>query len=150
LVLVWSTFVRSGGAGGPGWHVIPARVEAALVALARHQHGVLATSQLRAAGLGPHAISGRVARGRLQRLHCGVYVVGALGTALTKPAAALVATGPSAGLSHRTAATLWEILPPRPDDPIHITLLNANRRPRQGSESTTRSGSRREEGTASA
>lgn len=113
-------------------HVIPARVEAALVALARRQHGVLSTSQLHAAGLGPHAISGRVARGWLRRLHYGVYVVGALETALTRPAAALVATGPSAVLSHRTAAALWEILPPRPDDPIHITLLDANRRPRQG------------------
>jgi very-short-patch-repair endonuclease len=61
-----------------------------------------------------------------------VYLVGALETPLTRPAAALLATGPNAALSHRTAAVLWDLLPPRPAEPIHITLLNANRRSRHG------------------
>ena len=42
--------------------------------------------------------------------------------------------GPNAVLSHRTAATIWEILTPRPADPIQVTLLNANRRTRRGLE----------------
>ena len=66
-------------------HVIPRDVEAALVALARRQHGVAHGRQLRAAGLGPHAIAGRVERGWLRRLHTGVYVVGALESELTAP-----------------------------------------------------------------
>jgi very-short-patch-repair endonuclease len=113
-------------------HVIPPDVEAALVARARRQHGVLTTRQLRAAGLGPHAINGRVERGWLRHVHYGVYVVGALESELTAPTAALAAYGPRAVISHRTAATIWGLLPPRPGNPIHITLLNANRRSRPG------------------
>jgi very-short-patch-repair endonuclease len=113
-------------------HVIPPDVEAALVARARRQHGVLTTRQLRSAGLGPHAIRGRVDRGWLRHVHYGVYVVGALESDLTAPTAALAAYGRSAVISHRTAAVIWRLLPARPADPIHITLLNANRRSRPG------------------
>jgi very-short-patch-repair endonuclease len=113
-------------------HVIPRHVEAALVARARRQHGVLTTRQLREAGVGAHAIAGRVQRGWLRRAHYGVYIIGALESELTAPTAALAAYGPQAVLSHRTAAVIWRLLPHRPDDPIHITLLNANRRSRPG------------------
>jgi very-short-patch-repair endonuclease len=65
-------------------------------------------------------------------MHRGVYAVGALESDLTAPTAALAAYGPNAILSHRTAAVIWGLLPPRPADPIHITLLNANRRSRPG------------------
>jgi hypothetical protein len=71
-------------------------------------------------------------RGWLRRVHRGVYIVGVLETPLTRPAAALLATGPNAVLSHRTAATLWELLRRRPADPIDVTLLDANRRTRPG------------------
>jgi very-short-patch-repair endonuclease len=113
-------------------HVILPDSEAALVERARRQHGVLTTRQLRRAGLGPHAITGRVERGWLRRVYYGVYVVGALETELTAPTAALAAFGRSAVISHRTAAVLWRLLPARPADPIHVTLLNANRRSRPG------------------
>jgi very-short-patch-repair endonuclease len=113
-------------------HVIPAEAEAALVERARRQHGVLTIDQLRAAGLGTHAIAGRVDRGWLRRVHRGVYIVGALDSELTAPTAALAAFGPSAVISHRTAAVLWRLLSARPNDPVDITLLNANRRPRHG------------------
>jgi very-short-patch-repair endonuclease len=76
--------------------------------------------------------TGRVERGWLRHVHYGVYVVGALESELTAPTAALAAYGPRAVISHRTAATIWGLLPPRPGDPIHITLLNANRRSRPG------------------
>jgi very-short-patch-repair endonuclease len=117
-----------------GWklHVTPAVGEAAIVARARRRHGVVTTADLLHAGFGRNAITARVERGWLRRVHRGVYLVGALESALTKPAAALLATGPDAALSHRTAATLWNLLPPEPTEPIHITLLNANRRSRQG------------------
>jgi very-short-patch-repair endonuclease len=67
-----------------------------------------------------------------RRAHYGVYVVGALEGDLTAPTAALAALGRNAVLSHRTAATIWGLLPYRPADPIHVTLLNANRRRRDG------------------
>jgi very-short-patch-repair endonuclease len=113
-------------------HVIPPADESALVARARRQHGVLTFAQLRAAGLGPHAIEGRVERGWLRRIHRGVYIVGALESELTAPTAALAAYGRNAIISHRTAAVIWRLVPPKPADPIHVTLLNANRRSRPG------------------
>jgi very-short-patch-repair endonuclease len=126
--------VRSGGAEGAELHVTPPVGDAAIVALARRRHGVVTTAQLLQAGFGHNAIAAKVARGWLRRVHRGVYLVGALETPLTRPAAALLATGPHAAISHRTAATLWELLPPRAAEPIHITLLNANRRTRHGIE----------------
>lgn len=113
-------------------HVTRRAADAAVVALARRQHGVVTAEQLRCAGLGPRAISGRVQRGWLRRVHRGVYVVGALESELTAPTAALAACGPNAVISHRTAATIWQLVPPRPADPVHVTLLDANRRRRQG------------------
>jgi very-short-patch-repair endonuclease len=120
------------GGWGVGMHVIPPDAESSLVARARRQHGVLTFAQLRSAGLGPHAIEGRVTRGWVRRVHRGVYAVGALESDLTAPTAALAAYGPDAVISHRTAATIWGLLPPRPAEPIHITLLDANRRSRPG------------------
>jgi very-short-patch-repair endonuclease len=113
---------------GPVMH----ETHAAIVALARRRHGVVTTADLLQAGLSEGTISRLVARGWLRRLHRGVYLVGALETQLTRPAAALLATGPNAALSHRTAATLWDLLPARPGEPIHVTLLDANRRSRHG------------------
>ena len=104
----------------------------AIVGLARRRHGVVTTAELLDAGFGEGTVARLVRRGWLRRLHRGVYLVGALESALTRPAAALLATGPNAVISHRTAATLWDLLPPEPDAPIDVTLLNANRRSRRG------------------
>jgi very-short-patch-repair endonuclease len=113
-------------------HVTPPWVDEAIVALARHQHGAVSTRQLLDAGVGPHAIDARVARGWLRRLHRGVYAVGALESELTAPAGAILATGGRAVLSHRTAATVWGIVPARPEDPVEITLLDARSKGRRG------------------
>ena len=102
------------------------------MALARRQHGVISTSQLLEIGLGRNAVAGRVARGWLQRLHKGVYAVGALESALTAPAGAVLAARGRAVLSHRTAAVIWGILEDRSGDPIEITLLNARSKGRRG------------------
>jgi very-short-patch-repair endonuclease len=117
--------------GGAEMHVTRHLIDEAVVALARRQHGVVSVEQLRRAGLGPRAISGRVSRGWLRRIHKGVYLVGALETELTAPAAGLLAVGAGA-ISHRTAAAIWGLVPTRPADPVHVTLLNANRRSRPG------------------
>jgi very-short-patch-repair endonuclease len=83
-------------------------VEEAIAALAARQHGVVSHAQLADLGVGDGAIKHRVALGRLQPLHRGVYAVGH--RALRSEAwwlAAVLAAGPGAALSYRSAAELW-------------------------------------------
>lgn len=66
--------------------------------------------QLLALGFGPRSIEHRVARGRLFPVSLGVYAVG--WPALNQKRrwmAAVLAGGEGAALSHRSAASLWEI-----------------------------------------
>jgi very-short-patch-repair endonuclease len=79
-------------------------------ALAQRQHGVVTRGQLLAAGVGGGAIEGRIASGILQPVHRGVYAIGH--RALRREAwwvAAVLAAGPGAALSYRSAAELWVI-----------------------------------------
>ena len=48
-------------------------LEAALVALAVAQHGVISLAQLLELGLSARAVQSRAATGRLHRIHHGVY-----------------------------------------------------------------------------
>jgi hypothetical protein len=78
--------------------------------LARRQHGVVGREQLRALGLEPGAIKRRVQAGRLHVLHRGVYAVGHEAiTVRGRWMAAVLASGPGAVLSHRSATALWGI-----------------------------------------
>jgi very-short-patch-repair endonuclease len=82
----------------------------AIHALARRQHGLITRPQLRQFGVGDKAVAAWVRDGRLRRLHRGVYVIGQ--APLRKEThwlAAVLACGPGAVLSHRSAAALWEI-----------------------------------------
>jgi hypothetical protein len=78
--------------------------------LAKRQFGVLSGAQLREVGLGRGAVQNAVRVGRLHRVHHGVY---ALGHTLLRPEghrlAAVLACGPGAVLSHRSAAAHWEL-----------------------------------------
>jgi very-short-patch-repair endonuclease len=79
---------------------------------------VVTRRQLREVGLSERAIGGRVARGQLRRLHRGVYAVGH--RALKRDGrllAAVLACGPGAALSHRSAGYLWGLLPAPPSLP---------------------------------
>lgn len=91
----------------------PKRAELAteriLAAIAVRQHGVVTTAQLAAAGVGKNGITRRVADGRLDRLHRGVFLLGPLTGPWTKEMAAVLACGEIAVLSHRSAAALWRI-----------------------------------------
>ncbi|MEX2470927.1 MAG: type IV toxin-antitoxin system AbiEi family antitoxin domain-containing protein, partial [Gemmatimonadota bacterium] len=78
--------------------------------LAGSQHGVVTRRQLMDAGIAPGVIDRRVKSGRLKRLHRGVYLVGPLLPALGREMAACLACGPSAVLSHRSAAVVWGLL----------------------------------------
>ncbi len=79
--------------------------------LAGRQHGVVARRQLLDIGFGPRAIGARLERGYLRSIHHGVYAVGH--SVLTRHGrwmAAVLACGPGAVLSHRSAAALWGLL----------------------------------------
>jgi very-short-patch-repair endonuclease len=78
--------------------------------LAAPQHGVVSRDQLVNAGVGVGAIDHRRRTGRLLVVHKGVYAVGYQSDSpLTRAMAAVLACGPGAVLSHRSAAALWEI-----------------------------------------
>jgi predicted transcriptional regulator of viral defense system len=82
-------------------------VDRAIAALAAQQHGVVALRQLVALGLSAPAARARVREGRLHPVHRGVYAVGhELLTGRARGMAAVLACGPGAVLSHRSAADL--------------------------------------------
>jgi hypothetical protein len=75
--------------------------------LARAQHGVVTLGQLRLAGLTASGVRNRVRAGRLYRIHRGVYAVGHQRlTGYGRTMAAVMAYGPKAVASHRTAGGL--------------------------------------------
>ena len=78
--------------------------------LAGRQHGVVSRRQLLDARVSDRAMERRLASGHLVRLHRGVYAVG---HAQLRPEgrwlAAVLAAGPGAALSHRSAAALHGI-----------------------------------------
>jgi very-short-patch-repair endonuclease len=95
-----------------------------IAALAADQHGVLARSQLLHAGLTAEGIKRRVYTGRLHRLHRGVFAVGHRVLTLEgRWMAAVLACGPTAALSHRTAAAAWDLC--RAGGPVHVTLAGS-------------------------
>ena len=103
--------------------------DALIAEVAARQHGVVTIAQLLAARLDRNAIKYRVRVGRLHLLHRGVYAVGhrppsPLATAI----AAVLACGPEAGLSHRSAGALWRLLP-RWHKPTEVTAPTKRRHP---------------------
>lgn len=107
------------------------RSDRAVAALASRQHGVLSRDQLRQLGLSVGGIEGRLERGTLHRLHRGVYAVGHPKVPLeARWMAAVLAGGPGAVLSHRTAAALWGVHQ-QSAGPIDVTAAD-KRRPRPG------------------
>ncbi|HEX5592505.1 MAG TPA: type IV toxin-antitoxin system AbiEi family antitoxin domain-containing protein [Solirubrobacterales bacterium] len=81
-----------------------------LAELASRQYGVVSRGQLLDRGWTKEQIDWRIHTGRLHRKHDGVYAVGH--RLIPKQGlwmAAVLASGPEALLSHRTAAALWGI-----------------------------------------
>ncbi len=105
-------------------HQIDRRVSA----LAARQHGNATRRQLHQAGLSDDSIAYRVKLDRLHRVHPGVYSVGRQPvTPLERAAAAVLACGPGALLSHGSAMSLWGFWK-RWDWPLEVTVAG-DRRP---------------------
>ena len=106
---------RSDGADGHSCDVLLAR-------LATSQSGAVGRKQLLALGFTSDEIDHRLETRRLLPVHRGVYAVGH--EALSdrgRCIAALLAAGPGAVLSHRTALALWKLIPSMPQL-IEVTL----------------------------
>lgn len=90
--------------------------------VAARQHGVVTREQLEEGGLGSKAITIRVRKGQLHRLHRGVYAVGHRAPSHHRRwMAAVLACGEGAVLSHGSAAALWELLRPIGGS-VHISV----------------------------
>ncbi|MEP6952917.1 MAG: DUF559 domain-containing protein [Solirubrobacteraceae bacterium] len=97
--------------------------------LAETQSGVITRAQLLQHGVSEAAIDGRLRRGALRRIHAGVY---ALGHAALRDEglwlAAVLASGPSAVLSHFSAAFLWRMrVPSSAGSAVHVTVTGERR-----------------------
>jgi very-short-patch-repair endonuclease/predicted transcriptional regulator of viral defense system len=103
----------------------PVSVDRAIARVASRQHGVITRKQLRDLGLGPTAIDRRRANGRLHAIHAGVYLVGHSALPLhAREMAAVLACGPGAVVSHRSAAKLWALLETKHPQ-IEVTVARA-------------------------
>ncbi len=100
--------------------------------LAVEQNGVVTLGQLEELGLANEAIVKRVSRGRLHRIHQTVYsLTPKLMTQRGRFMAAVLACGPDAVLSHRSAAYLWGFVDTW-DEPIDVTAPNRRGRSPDG------------------
>jgi hypothetical protein len=106
-----------------------ARIEERIARLALRQNGNVTREQLRDLGLASRTISRRAANKRLFRVHHGVFGVGRPPqTAVERYAAAVLACGPGAALSHQSALSLWGLSDKWPMPP-HVTAPTRRTRP---------------------
>ncbi|HVW47522.1 MAG TPA: DUF559 domain-containing protein [Solirubrobacterales bacterium] len=100
--------------------------------LAVAQNGLVAHEQLEALGLTDQAIAKRVAKARLYRIHQRVYsLTPRVMTERGRFMAAVLACGPDAVLSHRSAAYLWGLVDSW-EEPIDVTAPNRRGRSPDG------------------
>jgi very-short-patch-repair endonuclease len=107
------------------------KLDAVLAALAGRQHGVVTRQQLLAAGFSRHQVQRRIEAGALIPAYPGVYFVVHATSPLAAECAAVLACGPRALLSHRTAGRLraW---PVRHDGELHLTVVGRRPSARDG------------------
>lgn len=113
----------------------PTTPDARVAAIAAWQHASITWDQLRRCGLSAAAIAWRVRAGWLRRVHKGVYVVAAHAWSwLTRAHAGVLACGPGACLSHRSAASLYGLLPEPTSArvPVEITVPRGSAHPQTG------------------
>jgi Transcriptional regulator, AbiEi antitoxin/Protein of unknown function (DUF559) len=102
-------------------------VDRAIAAIAARQNGNITRRQLLAIGVDDGGIAWRVKIGRLYRVFRGVYSVGRPAiTPHQRGAAAVLACGPGAALSHSSAMALWGYWR-NWDKPLEITVVGDRR-----------------------
>jgi len=106
----------------------PTGIDAVIADLAAAQHGVVARRQLLANGVTAPTLRSRVRSGRLCPIHRGVYQVGPVAGRYAREMAAVLACGPGVVVSHRSAGSLWAMLPPA-DATTPVELTINSRRP---------------------
>ena len=100
--------------------------------LVARQHGVVTRGQLLDLGYGAGAVRHRLATCRFRRIRPGVYAVGRSQLTLRGQwIAAVLSCGPSAALSHDSAAALFRIRPPSRGE-IHVAVAASVGRRRPG------------------
>jgi very-short-patch-repair endonuclease len=104
-----------------------------IATIAARQHGVVARSQLLAAGVGPDQVDRRVQAGQLRPQHRGVYLAGPVEAPLARVMSAVLSCGASAVLSHRSAGMLWGLLQDTAEaEPVDVIIAPRARRLRSG------------------
>jgi hypothetical protein len=107
---------------------IATQADVVVAELAAEQNAVISTRQLAACGIDSDAITVRLRRGQLHRVHRGVYAVGTgLLTLRGELTAAVLACGDGAVLSHHAAGAWWELLAWEPRRPEVIVPGGAGR-----------------------
>jgi hypothetical protein len=118
---------RKFGPGEPTQH--SAAFDVAIAATAAQQNGNITWGQLMAHGLSRAGIHHRLRMGRLHRVYRSVYSVGRPPvTPVERAAAAVLACGDGAGLSHGSAMTLWGFWK-RWDLPLEVIIPKDRRTP---------------------
>lgn len=108
-----------------------ATIEERIIDASSRQGGLVTRKELLAHGLTPVQIRYRVRMKRLRQVRRGVYLVGPVEPPNLRERAAALCCGPRAVVSHRSAAALWELLPPPGKaTPVDITDPGHNRRMR--------------------
>jgi len=115
------------------WGSMSGESDDLIIGLSAQQQGLVTRKQLLGAGLTPSLVKARVKAKRLRPVQRGVYLVGPPVAPRQNEMAAVLACGPGAVVSHRSAAALWELLPhPGADAPVEITVPFQNRGRRPG------------------
>ncbi|HET7051660.1 MAG TPA: type IV toxin-antitoxin system AbiEi family antitoxin domain-containing protein, partial [Solirubrobacteraceae bacterium] len=96
----------------------------AIAGIGATQRALITRAQLTGLGLGPSAIEHALRRGRLHRMHQGLYSMVRFPALpdLAIELAAVLACGDSALLSHHSAAAVWGLRPSFTGD-VHVTVI---------------------------
>lgn len=97
-----------------------------LADLAKTQRGVVSARQLRDLGYSTSTISDAARRGRLHRVHRGVYAVGHTSLTWDGHCMAAILARPGSVASHKSAAWIWGLRRWRPER-IHLTAPTRQR-----------------------
>jgi hypothetical protein len=96
--------------------------------LASRQHGVVSARQLRGLGFAENLITIEARRGRLRRVHRGVYAVGHEALTWEGHCMAAVLANSRTVASHWSAGWLWGLLRSRPSGRFHLTAARRRHR----------------------